>query len=446
MTTITVLTIVLGLVLVLVRLAVGAVRFARLSPAGRRHWLPARWGRFRWRFVCSVLDLAYLDTHHRRTWRPRLPRSTAVHVSPAPVHLMRCPTAKFWPDDSGWAVRVRLTHGVTRQDFENKAAGLAGVWRAHRVGITQPEPGRLVLRAVRRDPLLAPVSADVLAPFDGRNLTLGVDEWGQLRTASLANMSGSVIGGSPGAGKTTFGAAVAVQLAQSPAVQMFCLDGKGGGDWSGWAGRSIAYAGDQLDDAQAVLERAHARMRSRLATVTADLGVRNAWRIGPSKDYPLVWVVVDECHQYLDLESAKALGKDTERQVRACRMLLGEMLRKGRSVLYHTSLLAQKCTSTSIPTDLRDLAGLRICFQVATLESGIAVLGEDLRRYESASPTLLHGEEYAGVATVRLATGSDPYTRLRAPDVSEDLADEVARSTAHLSERHTPVPVLRSVG
>ena len=216
---------------------------------------------------------------------------------------------------------------------------------------------------------------------------------------------------------------------------MDLLDGKGGGDWSGWADRAIAYADDDLAKALVVLEDVHSRMVKRLKSVTSDLGTRNAWRIGPTVAYPLLWVAVDECHSYLDIESAKAMGKDAERQVRACRMLLGQLLRKGRSVMVHTTLIAQKATSTSIPTDLRDLAGLRICFGVQTLESGIAVLGEDLRRYESASPTLLQGEEYAGVATVRLATGADPYTRLRVPFVDEDQADNIARSTAGLREQ-----------
>lgn len=431
--------------LVLARLAVAVVRFVRLTPAGRRHWLPARWARLRWRWLCSSLQLAYVDRHRRRKLRLRLPFSTAAHVGDREVHLMRCPAASFWPDDSGWVVKVRLTPGVGRSEFEKAARHLADNWRAWRVGVSQPEPGRLVLRAVRRDPLRRPVSAGILPPFDGRTLVLGVDEWGQRRTVSLANLSGSVIGGSPGAGKTTFGAAAAVQFAQSPATQWYVLDGKGGGDWTGWADRSVAYAGDQLGQAQAVLELAHSRMTARLATVRADLGVRNAWRIGPTPAYPLCWVCVDECHQYLDLESAKALGRDVERQVRACRMLLGELLRKGRSVLFHTSLIAQKATSSSIPTDLRDLAGLRVCFAVTTLESGIAVLGEDLRRYESVSPTLLQGEEYAGVATVRLTTGADPYTRIRAPFVDEDQADDVARATAHLREGFK-VPALAVAG
>jgi DNA segregation ATPase FtsK/SpoIIIE, S-DNA-T family len=396
------------------------VRVVQLPPGARRFWLFARWHRFGWHRLSRNLSLAGPDKHLGGLDSPRKPK--VVY-----------PRARFRADAHGWVVRVKLRPGVSRAEFEKNADHLANAWRAHRVGITQPGPNRLLVRAMRIDPLAVPLPADVLPPFDGRNLFLGADEWGQRRSASLANLSGSVVGGNPGRGKTVAASAMAVQFAPAP-TQWYLLDGKGGGDWSGWSARAAAYAGDNLAAAVGVLEDAHARMVNRLATVQSDLGTRNAWSVGPTRDYPLIWVCVDECHTYLDLESAKAAGRDAERQVRACRMLLGQLLRKGRSVMVHTTLVAQKCTSSSIPTDLRDLAGLRVCFGVATLESGIAVLGEDLRQFESASPTLLQAEEHAGVATARLATGTDPYTRVRFPLVGEDQADAVARDTAHLSE------------
>jgi S-DNA-T family DNA segregation ATPase FtsK/SpoIIIE len=404
------------------RLAVAIVRFAMLPRSAYPHYFPARWHRLRWHRLARNLGLAYVD-HHLGGLDSRRPAKVVY------------PKVRFLPDPFGWVVRTKLIPNVSRPEFEKAAEHLANAWSCHRVGITQPEPGRLLVRAMRRDPLAEPLASSVLPVFDGRRLVLGRDEWGQLRTVSLANLSGSVVGGNPGRGKTIFASSMAAQFAPNPATQWFVLDGKGGGDWSGWADRAISYAGDDVAAAAGLLEDAHARMVARLATVAKDLGTRNAWRIGPTVSYPLLWVVVDECHQFLDIESAKALGKDAERHVRVCRMLLGQLLRKGRSVMVHTTLVAQKATSTSIPTDIRDLAGLRVCFGVATTESGVAVLGEDLRRYDSVSPTLLQGEGYEGVATVRLSTGADPYTRLRVPFVDEDQADDVAKATAGLKER-----------
>jgi S-DNA-T family DNA segregation ATPase FtsK/SpoIIIE len=397
------------------------IRVSFLPPEARSHWRLARWHRFRWHRLARNLGLAYVDAHLGGLDSRR--KQSVVY-----------PKARFRPDAHGWTVRMRLIPGVGRAELEKSAEHLANAWRCHRVGITQPEPGRLLVRAMRRDPLSGSLPSAVLPAFDGYHVTLGMDEWGQLRSATLANLSGSVIGGNPGQGKTVLATSMAVQLASSPAVQLYVLDGKGGADWAPWQDRAIGYAGDDLDAAAAVLGDVHDRMRSRLAIVQTVLGTRNAWRRGPSPSWPLLWVVVDECHAYLDLDSAKAAGREAEQRVRECRALLGQLLRKGRSVLVHTTLIAQKATGTSIPTDLRDLAGLRCCFGVATTEAGVAVLGEDLRRYDSLSPTTLQGGQYAGVATVRLATGADPYTRLRVPDVTEDQADDTAAATARFRE------------
>src|SRR5262249_27165268 len=132
-------------------------------------------------------------------------------------------------------------------------------------------------------------------------------------------------------------------------------------------------------------------------------------------------------HVFFDIESAKAMGKVAEGQVRSCRMLAGELLRRGRKVMMHTTLIAQKPTSSSIPPDLRDLCGLRLSFATSTTEMSVASLGDDVRNFPTLNPTTLQGDEYIGVAVARMATGSDLFTRLRVPFVDEDQADEAAR-------------------
>jgi DNA segregation ATPase FtsK/SpoIIIE, S-DNA-T family len=397
--------------------AFNVAKVALLPSGARRYWLPSRWHRLTFKRLARNVGIARVDQHRGGIDSTRKPK-------------VNYPRARFRPDPHGWVVNVKLTHGVSRESFEKASVHLANAWGAHRVGISQPRPNRLQVRAMRRDPLAEPLGSGVLGPFNGRDIVLGRDELGQLRTRSLAGLSGSVIGGNPGRGKSVFGTAIAAQLAPVPTSDWYILDGGGGADWSPWAGRATAFATDNLAEARDVLEDAHARMVRRLATLTGDLGTRNAWTVGPSPDYPLLWVVLDECHQYLDEASAKASGKDAVQAVQAIRSLTGNMLRRGRKVMVHVSLLAQKCTSTSIPPDLRDLAGLRLCFGVATTEAGIAVLGDDLRAYPSLSPTQLQEGRHIGVAVARLANGADPYTRLRVPFVTEDQADAIARETA----------------
>lgn len=102
--------------------------------------------------------------------------------------------------------------------------------------------------------------------------------------------------------------------------------------------------------------------------------------------------------------------------------------------MVHVTLISQKPTSTSIPTEIRDLAQLRWCFGVSTLDSAVACLGDDIRQYDTMQPTQLQDDSMVGVGTALLKTGTSPYTHIRFPAVGDDLADDVVRQTAHLKE------------
>jgi DNA segregation ATPase FtsK/SpoIIIE, S-DNA-T family len=420
--------------LVLTRLAVAVVRFARLPAPGRRYWLAARWQRLRWRWFCRNAGLGYLDHHHRRLLQPRIPFTTGQRVKEEPVHLMRFPRARFRPDEFGVVATVATIPRVSRQEFERAAPYLADQFRAHRVQISAPRPGRLVVRGLRRDPLTEPLSSGVLpAAFDGRHLMLGRDEFGGRRQVDLANLSGSVISGNPGQGKTESALSMAVQLVPSPMVDLHVLDG-GACDWAPFAAAAATYADDDLDGAQAALEHLHDLMMTRRKNLEADLGVRNAWARGPDPDYRLQWVLIEEAAWYLDELAVKG-DRVREAKVRAIRGLVVQLLRRGRAPLFHTTLVVQKATgSGGCPPDIRDLAGLRWCFGCATTEVAVGGLGDDIRNHETLNPVQLQGPEHVGVATVLLKTGQVPYTLVKFPAIGEDLADAVARSATRQPE------------
>jgi hypothetical protein len=295
----------------------------------------------------------------------------------------------------------------------------------------------LQVRAIRRDPLTEPVSADILAPFDGRHIILGPDEWGQVRRGNLANLSGTAFSGSPGRGKTEAALSLAVQLVPSPLVDTWILDG-GACDWAPFADAVAGYVGDDLAAAEDMLRVLDTKMCDRRRTLQADLGVRNGWRPGPTSGYRLQWVLVEEAPFYLDLDAVKG-DRKREDHVRACRGLLAGLLRRGRAPLFHTSLIAQKGTGTGgLPPDLRDLCGLRWSFGVATVDAAAAILGDGIRQHETMSPTLLQGPEHVGIASVLLATGKSPYTLVKFPAIGEDRADAVVRQVS-------PVPHLELV-
>jgi S-DNA-T family DNA segregation ATPase FtsK/SpoIIIE len=260
-------------------------------------------------------------------------------------------------------------------------------------------------------------------------LYAGRDEWGDDRHIPLSGVTGITVGGLPGYGKTSLINSWLMQLAGSGAVQFAVIDGKGGGDYAEWEDRSFIHAGDDLPAAAAALEDVHALMRTRLGSVLEVTGHKNGWHAGPAPEFPLVVVVVDECHTFFDLDAVKG-NREAEQQVRACRALTGQVVKKGRSALFLVVLATQKQTSDAIPTAIRDNCRYGLSFAVKTRDAAVAALGEQIRGYESFCPTTLQDPAYVGVCTASLRTGQDPFVRIRVPEVTEDAAAARAAETA----------------
>lgn len=400
-------------------LTVIVVRIVLLPSGARRYWPLARWHRLGWKRLTCNLWIAYPDQH----------RNTDDSWLPGKV---LSPRARFRPDPHGFTVAIRTIPGVGRLELEKSARFLADHWRAARVSVSQPRPGRLVLHARRTDPLTEQFGLEVApAGLSVRKLWLGRDEHGDDRFADLANVPGICVGGMPGAGKSTEITAWLAQLAPSAAVQFALADGKNAGEFDDFEPRAYAMAGDDLDQVLDVLETQHAIMTARLASVRDVLGVKNAWHRGPTVDWPLIVTVIDECQSYLDLTAVKG-DKQLEPKVRRCIFLVSSLIRRGRSVMMLTIAATQKPTTDSLPSSIRDNCPVSLCFPVKTTDAAAAALGTEIRKYESCSPAGLVLPDYTGVATATLRTGQDPFTRLRGPYVTEDQAADVARASAHL--------------
>ena len=103
----------------------------------------------------------------------------------------------------------------------------------------------------------------------------------------------------------------------------------------------------------------------------------------------------------------------------------------GAGTLCLTILATQKTTGDSIPTSLRDNSGLAVSFALKTTESSVAALGDAIREYPGYSPTLLRETPNGiGTAIATLTTGTDPFTRLRVPEIAELWAFDHATATA----------------
>lgn len=429
------------------RLAFGLYRVCPRTKHAWRYLPAALSARIRWRWMTRALNLAYLDQHRRATRRPTVPFGTSVKVkAPAPGQhaRLRFPRAAIRPDDFGIYARVRTIPRVGRSEFDDSAEHIANAWRCIRLQVSQPKPGRIELRGIRRDPLLTPLDHDGTWPAEfPRSLPLGVDEFGQWRTLPLGrNVTGVTIAGLPGSGKTSLVNGWLGDLAGTAAAQFVILDGKGGADFDDWQDRALVLTGDELADADDALTFAHDLMRDRLGQVVTVTGARNAWSAGhPSARFPLLVVIIDEAANYFDPSHFKGDRKAEDRS-RRCVGLTSQLIRRGGSVAVLVVLITQKITGDAVPTVLRDNSALAVAFALKTTEASVAALGEAIRKHPTYDPTTLQGPDHVGVCVASLRTGLMPYVRLRVPYLTEEAAAARAASTAEfrLSPEPTPVP------
>jgi DNA segregation ATPase FtsK/SpoIIIE, S-DNA-T family len=438
----------IGILVLVARFVYALIRFICYSPAAKRNYLPAVWAKLRWRWMVRNQGLAYLDTHRPRAPHPKVwGTSVRVRMVQNPEYAwLRFPRARIRPDDFGLVAQVRtVPRAGARKDFEDAAPYIADHWRCVRVQVRQPKPGRLIVRGLRTDPLVLPFTdreapAGVFGttpPLDLRNprLYVGRDEWGQDRWLPLSGVTGITVGGLPGFGKTELIRSWITQLSGLP-VRFIFIDGKGSGDYREFADRAWISAGDELSLAAATLEHAHTEMRRRLGL---NLPSRNLWHAGLSPEFPLVVTVIDECHTFFDLDAAKGeRDRSAEQHVRACRTLAGQLVRKGRSVLFLTLVITQKQTSDAIPTAIRDNCRAGFCFAVKTRDAAIASLGEHIREYPSFCPTTLQDEAYVGVCTISLKTNSDPFVRIRVPQLTAAASESAQTHNASAFQYNMP--------
>jgi hypothetical protein len=162
----------------------------------------------------------------------------------------RFPTAEFVADDQGVTATVAAIAGANLTDYQHAAAYLADTWGCVSVRAEQRGPGLIRLRGLHRDPLLAPARVDLsgMAPASLTSWWLGWAEDGSLVMVRLAEVSGTVVGGLAGFGKTMLVAHLLGQLAPSPAVQFVLIDGKGGPDYDRLMPRAWLSAKDDLGE------------------------------------------------------------------------------------------------------------------------------------------------------------------------------------------------------
>jgi DNA segregation ATPase FtsK/SpoIIIE, S-DNA-T family len=346
----------------------------------------------------------------------------------------RYPPAEFAVDDQGVTATVAAIAGASLVDYQRAAAYLADTWGCVSVRADQQGPGRIRLRGLDRDPLLLPARVDLsgMAPESLDSWWLGWAEDSTPISVRTAEVSGMVVAGLAGFGKTMLVGHLLGQLAPSPAVQFVLIDGKGGPDYDRLVPRAWLSAKDDLTQVRDVLRRVHRLMADRQRTIASVLGVTDAWHVGPSPSWPLVLVVVDEAHSFFHERKGTAPEVKAHNAVVAeLSRLVEELIRKGRNVAIQVLLLTQRATGDAIPTRIRDNCQVAVCFATRTLDGAVAALGEEIRQHPEASPVLLNDPAYVGVAVTSLP-GRAGFQRVRTPLVDPHHVAAVIRVTAGL--------------
>jgi S-DNA-T family DNA segregation ATPase FtsK/SpoIIIE len=346
----------------------------------------------------------------------------------------RFPAAEFACDDQGVTATVAAIAGASLADYQRAAGYLADTWDCVSVRAEQQGPGLIRLRGLHRDPLLIPARVDLsgMAPESLASWWLGWADDSTPVSVRLAEVSGIVVAGLAGFGKTMLVAHLLGQLAPSPAVQFVLVDGKGGPDYDRLVQRAWLSAKDDLGEVREVLRQVHRLMVDRQASIAQVLGVTDAWHLGPSPSWPLVIVVIDEAHSFFhERKGTSPEVKAHNALVAELSRLVEELVRKGRNVAIQVMLLTQRATGDAIPTRIRDNCQVAISFATRTVDGAVAALGEEIRQHPEASPVLLNDPAYVGVAVTSLP-GRPGFCRVRTPLVDHHHVAALIRATMHL--------------
>ncbi|MGW7240798.1 FtsK/SpoIIIE domain-containing protein [Streptomyces sp. NPDC054804] len=422
-----------GLAGIAVWALVWVVRYLRADAMTRQSIRQAVRVRRTWKRLAQMLKLCAIDK--MPTALASLSNADGKPVKPRVL----VPTLKVTHDAYGVIARAGCLPGVGLEQYQKAAPHLADAWRCTRVAVTQDEPGSVVIRGVRLDPLKLPTEHRPTGkvPEKIARLDLGVDEYAQPVSVDLRHVTGMGVAGLPGKGKTSLINRLLSDWAPAPWVQFACADGKVSaayeGDYADWVRRMFAFVGDDLEEANKLFRRLVDLRRVRSTLVRDVLGVKSMWDVDPSEKWPLVVLIIDEAHTYFrDHKGSDPKTKRLAALAAENARLVEDLVKKGRSVGMLVILATQKSTGDAIPTFIRDVCPIGLSFAQKTAEAAVAALGEDIRDWPDANPINLQDPAYVGVASMNHQ--SQPgFTRIRTPYVPDEWAAEIAHKTAHLT-------------
>jgi DNA segregation ATPase FtsK/SpoIIIE, S-DNA-T family len=280
--------------------------------------------------------------------------------------------------------------------------------------------GRRRRRLFRRGPrATAPLGTHALSIYDP--VLFGIDEDGR-RVAVTLIYRNLLIGGEPGAGKSSLLNTVIAHAALATDCQLWLFDGKRVelGLWRRVArvfvGNDITFALDRLRALQREMDARYAQL---------DAALRR--KIDRIDGLPVMLCAIDELAYF----SVTIGSKDQQEEFKT---LVRDLVARGRAAGIIVVAATQRPSADIIPTSLRDLFGYRVAFRCTTDSSSDIILSVGWAGEGFSAKAIPPDDAYRGVGFL-LAEGGIPR-RFKAAYLDDDQITAVI--THALRIRHRP--------
>ncbi|HZT64818.1 MAG TPA: FtsK/SpoIIIE domain-containing protein [Acidimicrobiales bacterium] len=269
---------------------------------------------------------------------------------------------------TGERLELLLPPGIDASELIRCSDRLAVALQAGRVTVAANphNAARVQVQVMRRDPLAGP--SGIAWPHANRErlslwepIPVGLDEKGAVVRISLAERN-VLIGGEPGAGKSSALSMLVATAALDPGARLWLLDGKLV-ELAPWSGCADGSAGVRVDDAVRLLRVVRDEMEARYL----DLLKRKRRKVSPEDGLPFHVVVCDELAHYLNSGEKRDRAEFAE--------LLRDLVSRGRAAGVIVLAATQKPASDVVPTSLRDLFGFRWALRCSTPQASDTILG-----------------------------------------------------------------------
>ena len=301
----------------------------------------------------------------QKHWQGKLEKALVLQDSPLasrPPSVQKAERGRY-----STKLTLRLKSGTTVTDLEHTAPALAVHYRLGkvRVDFNHRDASVVYLKMIKGSPLSDGVLTWPGNPGGFRSvwdrIPIGIDEDGEIVTVSLWELC-FLIGGEPGSGKSVFLANLLAFLIQEPSVRLYIFDGKPP-ELLSWKALTEGFVDTNISRAIAMLDHLHALMSER-QEILKDLGLK---KVTTDLGLGVVAVVIDELPYYVSNSDTKA-AKEFSGKLR-------DLMSRCRAAGIVVILTAQKPSTDTVPSFIRDVAPMRLAFRCSTRDASDTILG-----------------------------------------------------------------------